>query len=216
MNWPGLLAALLFSTAVPALEPQLARGLSVRAEKVGEGVVVDGLRLSMERFTGEDVLQLAERVEAAWRMQGSQIRALRQGEWTLRSRLLDTRSEVVQWRAAEGGGEMLWSSLDVRASLQPVPDAGLVLPAGCLWLRSAWGESTGHHYLQRSARCRQSRDQLAGQLQRAMEADGWVVRSKGRDGMLLDRAGVESLLSISTSTGDQATWLVWLRVEPMR
>lgn len=212
-----IIAASAFAIPVSqGFEAQLAAGLTVTIDRIPEPVAVDGIPMTVHRVTGAGVPELARRIEAQWRSQGSEVKALQQGSWTLRSRMLGAKSEVVQWRNGPEAPELLWSSLDATGPLQPKPDAGLALPAGCVWGRSVSGSSGPRRYLQRSARCTLSVHELSLQLQHSLPSQGWRLRSATDRGLLLDRPGVEALLSLDTHQGEQATWLTWLRVEHSR
>ncbi len=211
-----LLAMLmLVGPAARAFEAHLAAGLAVSIDRIAEPVSVDGVSMQLQRLTGVDVPVLARRVEALWRSQGSQIRSLQQGAWTLRSRMLGTKVEVLQWRSSAGAPEMLWSLLETGA-LQPVPQTDLVLPAHCKWGRSVSGQAGQRHYLQRSARCALPIGELSAQLRHMLPLQGWKVRSASDGGLLLDRQGDEGMIFLSEPADDLTTWLVWLHVRDSR
>jgi hypothetical protein len=119
----------------------------------------------------------------------------------------------VQWRIGVQEPELLWSSVDAAGAIQPALDAGLTLPATCVWGRSVSGSSGPHRYLQRTARCSLPMHELSTLLQRSLPSRGWRLRSSSEHALLLDRAGVEGLLSLTAQDTDPATWLTWLRVE---
>jgi hypothetical protein len=51
------------------------------------------------------------------------------------------------------------------------------------------------------------------QLQRTLPPQGWRLRTASDHALLLERQGVEGILSLAAQPGDPATWLTWLRVE---
>jgi hypothetical protein len=208
-----LAAAVLASPVSVAFESRLAAGLAVAIERVPEPVAVDGVPMTLQRVTGAGVPELVRRIEELWRSQGSEVRALNQGVWILRSRMQGTKSEVMQWRNGLDISELLWSSLDAAGQVQPIPEAGLTLPAGCAWGRSVAGSSGQHHYLQRTARCTHALRELSMQLQRTLPPQGWRLRTANDHALVLERQGVEGILSLAAQPGDPATWLTWLRVE---
>jgi hypothetical protein len=218
MIWRLLLTvvAVLAVPASQAFETHLIAGLAITVDRIPEPVAVDGVAVIIHRATGVDVPELARRFEALWRSQGSAINALQQGSWTLRTRMLGAKSEVVQWRIDRNEPELIWSSLDAAGSVGSTPDAGLRLPASCSWGRSISGRSGASQYLQRTARCTCSAQELSLQLQRSLQLQGWQVRTASDNSLLLDRLGAEGLLSLTAGPGDRATWLTWLRVEHSR
>lgn len=204
MIFPGL--------PVQAFDTWMLAGLDIATEQVPEAVAVDGAMFTIQRATGADVPELAKRIESQWRRQGSEVRLLRQGGWTMRTRMLGAFSEVLQWRTNNGGHELLWSSLQSGAAPAPLPEDGIVLPARCIWGRSVYGSSAGHSYLQRSARCDMSAASLQATLQASLPAQGWRASALNRGGLLLDRQGAEGFLSFTALEGNSSAWLIWLRV----
>jgi hypothetical protein len=208
-----LAAAALASPVSGAFESRLAAGLAVAIECMPEPVAVDGVQMTLQRVTGAGVPELVRRIEALWRSQGSEVKDLKQGVWILRSRMHGTRSEVLQWRDGKDSAELLWSSLDAAGQVQPMPETGLALPAGCVWGRRVSGSSGQHHYLQRTARCAHALRGLSMQLQRTLPPQGWRLRMANDHDLVLERQGVEGVVSLTAHPGDEATWLTWLRVE---
>jgi hypothetical protein len=208
-----LLVASVPAIPVSAFEARLAAGLAVAIERMPEPVAVDGVPMTVQRVTGAGVPELVRRIEALWSSQGSEVKDLKQGVWILRSRMHGTKSEVLQWRNGQGSAELLWSSLDAAGQVHPVPEAGLALPAGCVWGRSVSGSSGQHHYLQRTARCTHAPRELSKQLQRTLPPQGWRLRTTNDHALVLERQGVEGILTLAAQPGDAATWLTWLRVE---
>lgn len=214
MNARLLMVVLLMSpAAAAALDGHLYRGLDVVVDEIGEPVVVDGVQMAIQRFSGSGVPELANRVESSWKSHGSVIRSMQQGRWTLRSRMRAGASEVVQWRADPGGPELVWSSVDVTAPVHAAIDTRLSLPATCIWGRSVSGRSVAGAFLQRSARCSLPLRELLASLRNSTAAQGWRVRSATNNGLLLDRPGAEGMLSLSRSAAEQVSWLSWLHVE---
>jgi hypothetical protein len=209
---PALLLAAAGALAFAGVERELLAGLAVSVDPVPETVVIDGLGMIMQRVTGSGVPDLIRRIEARWRGQGSQIQQLDQGGWVLRSRIHGKHSEVIQWRSTASDMELLWSRLDVAASVQPEPAKLFALPAGCAWSRSISGMSGHQRYLQRSARCSHGASDLARSLRASLSSQGWQVHSASSQGLLVRRAGVEGLLSLNVQQ-EGLTWLVWLQVE---
>jgi hypothetical protein len=208
------MVVLMFSASrTSAFEPHLSVGLDVVIDRIPEPLLVDGVQMVMHLARGADVPELARRIEAQWRSHGSNIQSLKQGNWTLRSRIQGAASEVLQWQTGPSGHELVWSSLDAAASVLPVADSGLNLPAACLWGRSVSGHSSEGHFLQRSARCTLPAQELSLLLQRSLPSQGWKLLSASERGLLLERPGKEGLISLSAQAGGRATWLTWLRVE---
>ncbi|MEO6078691.1 MAG: hypothetical protein ABIQ86_02785 [Steroidobacteraceae bacterium] len=215
-SWLVVLVSVLSTPASLGFEAHLSAGLAVNIDRIAEPVVVDGVPMSMHRVTGAGVPEFARRIESLWRSQGSEVRILEQGLWTLRSRMVGARSEVIQSRTGPEGPELLWSSLDAGGPIQSAPDAGLTLPAGCMWGRGVSGQSEQHRYLQRSARCTLPIQELSRQLQRSVTKQGWRLLTTADRSLLLERPGAEGLLSLAVHDGDSATSLSWLRVERSR
>lgn len=191
----------------------MTAGLNITVDRIPEPVEVDGVAMTVQRATGTDVMRLARRLEASWRVQGSEIRTLQQGEWTLLSRLSGSRSEVIQWRASAATRELLWSSINVAATASSIPDAGISLPTGCTWGRSVSGSGRQQRYLQRSARCTQSGSVLSRQLRRSLPHLGWRIVNATDGSLLVEQKGMQGLVSLTVHPGEQGTWLTWLRVE---
>jgi hypothetical protein len=214
-----MIVSLLFLAAtVPDLPvnpgmSRLAAGLAVHTDPVPEPMAVDGVAMTIHRVTGAGVPELARRIEADWRRQGSPVHTHQQGGWTLRSRIHGHSSEVLQWRTSLEGPELLLSSLDARSVARPTPDANIQLPPGCKWGRSISGKSQQHSYIQRSARCPLSVKALRPDLLASLSREGWRIRSRSATGLLVERGGEEGLLVLSTQSGDASTWLVWLHTQ---
>ncbi len=109
--------------------------------------------------------------------------------------------------------ELLLSSVDVQAPVRSVPAMDMTLPAGCVLGRSTSGQSESQAYLQRSARCPQSSRALLSQLRISLLHQGWHVRTSTDTGLLVERAGAEGFINLSSNEGDLATWITWLRIE---
>jgi hypothetical protein len=196
-----------------SMDASLAAGLAVTIDRIPEPVAVDGVWMTVQRVTGSGVPELARRIEARWRSQGSQVKEQQQGRWKVRSRLQGVMSEVMQWHSDTGGSELLVSVLDVQAPVRPLPSMGLTLPAGCIWGRSISGISGTQSFLQRTARCPHSIQPLSLQLRHSLPTQGWRVRWATDSGLQVERAGGEGFISLSTQAGDRATWVTWLRLE---
>jgi hypothetical protein len=191
----------------------MTAGLNITVDRIPEPVEVDGIAMTVQRATGTDILKLARRLEASWRAQGSEVRALQQRDWTLVSRLSGSRSEVIQWRVSPATPELLWSSFDMAATARSIPDAGISLPTGCAWGRSVSGSGRQQRYLQRSARCTQSGSVLSRQLCRSLPHLGWRIVNATDESLLVEQKGMQGLVSLTVHPGEQGTWLTWLRVE---
>jgi hypothetical protein len=186
-----LLVVLMFSTSAAAgFEPHLTSGLDIVIDRIPEPMTVDGVQMVMHLASGTGVPELARRIESWWRSHGSVIKSMRQGDWTLRSRLQGAASELVQWRSGPAGNELVWSSLDAASYVLPVADSGLTLPAGCNWGRSVSGSSSKGHFLQRSARCTQPVQELSLLLQRSLTSQGWQLLSASDRGLLLFKRAI--------------------------
>jgi hypothetical protein len=213
-----MIVAMLLAATAPALAvnpgmARLAAGLAVHVDPVPEPMAVDGVAMTIHRVTGAGVPELAHRIEADWRRQGSDVHTHQQGGWTMRTRFHGETSEVLQWRNSEEGPEMLLSSLDTRSAVRPAPDARFQLPSGCEWGRSISGTSQQHSYMQRTARCPHSIPVLSTNLLASLSRQGWRIRARSATGLLVERNGEEGLIVLSTHTGDASTWLVWLHTQ---
>ncbi|MEO8315477.1 MAG: hypothetical protein ABI645_11855 [Pseudomonadota bacterium] len=215
MMLPLILAAAATTTAAtpPAVIARLSAGLAVTVERIPEPIAVDGVSMSVQRATGPGVPDLVRRIEESWRREGSRIEYLQQEAWKLSSRIHGPISEVLQWRPDANEPELLWSFLNVQASVQSRPAADLVLPAGCVWTRSISGRSGEHLFMQHSAYCPQPISTLSTQLHELLPQQGWQVRRTTDAGFQVDRAGTEGFISLSSPQGNSVTWLTWLRVE---
>lgn len=214
-----ILTAALMAIVMPvvlAFDGRLATGLRVDVEHIPESLTVDGVPITVHRATGAGVPDLARRIEAQWRSQGSQVRSLQQAQWTMRSRISGGRSEVLQWRSSASLHELLWSSLDATAQARAKPETGLDLPAGCSWGRSVAGKAGNRVFMQRSARCELSLERLASTLRQSLPAQGWQLQTGSGNGLILDQAGKQGLLSLDGIEGGRATWVTWLRVDGQR
>jgi hypothetical protein len=207
----GVMAMLLMPVA-HAFDAAMTAGLAISIEKIPEPFIVDGLAFTAQRAAGKDVPELARRMAARWRAEGSAVKTVQQGEWSMHTRLQGAYSEVLQWRGRASTYELLLSSVNVRRVATAAPDPGLLLPAGCAWMRSVSGGSD-HRYLQRSARCNRAASELAAALRSMASQQGWRIRSFNDSGLLMDRSGSEAMLSLSPDPGAAGTWLVWLRVD---
>jgi hypothetical protein len=205
--------ALLLTPVAHAFDAAMAAGLAITIDQIPEPMNVDGLALSAQRATGKDVAELARRIEARWREQGSAVKAVQHGDWSMRTRFQGTYSEVLQWRGSGATAELLLSSVNVQHVGAATPEPLLMLPSGCTWLRSVSGGRAGRRFLQRSARCKRTASELVVLLRSNASQQGWRVRSSSDAGMLLDRAGAEALLSLSPDPSAAGTWLVWLHAD---
>lgn len=210
---PAFAAIALTAPVCWGFGADMTAGLNVAVDRIPEPIEVDGVAMTALRVTGRDVSLLALRLEASWRAQGSQVKVIQHGGWTLLSRLSGPRSEVIQWRMSSGTSELLWSSADITRSASPVPDAGISLPTGCVWNRSISGRDRQRQYLQRSARCTQSRHVLSQQLQSSLPKTGWRIVNAADGSLLVERLGTQGLISL-TAEDDLGAWLTWLRVGP--
>lgn len=208
----ALLVATAGLMATAGVDRSLISGLAVTIQAMPDPIAVDGVAFTVQRVTGRDVPLLVRRVETAWQAQGSELRQLRQGEWTLLSRLTSGDLELVQWRPTTDGAELLWSRLDPAAPAQRMPETRVRLPAGCTWGRSVSGSSGRQRYLQRSAHCARSASSLSVLMQESLRAQGWELHSSSDQGLLARRKGVEGVLGLSPLQRG-ATWLIWLQVE---
>lgn len=204
------------TSAASGFDARLATGLRVDIERIPESLTVDGVPITVHRASGADVPELARRIEAQWRSQGSPIRSLQQAPWTLRSRIHGARSEVLQWRRAATSHELLWSSLNATAPVRAALATGLDLPVGCTWGRSVSGKAGNRTFLQRSAHCNLSAGRLAAALRQSLPAQGWQLRTASGSGLIVDQAGNQGLLSLEGLEDGRATWVTWLRVEALR
>lgn len=193
------------------LDARLAAGLPVSIQRVDEPVAVDGTVITLQQATGQGAPELARRLEAQWRRQGSRIEQQRLDGWQVRSRILHGRSEVLQWREPPHAPLLLWSSLELRASIA-VPRPDLILPAGCVWGRSIFGKSDISPYLQRSARCPHSIPRLVSILRKTLPSQGWLLTHAAEASLAVERQRAVGLVSLTTQDGDEATWLTWLRM----
>jgi hypothetical protein len=199
--------------ASPALDTTLVAGLAVTIERIREPFAVDGVLMTVQRATGAGVPELARRIEAAWHRQGSRIETRQQDSWIVLSRIRGRNSEVLQWRSDTRGAELLLSSLDLQEPIRPVPVTDLTLPASCTWGRSIAGNTSDHFYMQRSARCRYSRQALSLQLRQSLPTQGWSIRTATESGLVVARAGSEGFIGLSIQEGGAVTWVSWLRVD---
>jgi hypothetical protein len=208
-----LAAAAMVMPASAGVDVRLVAGLAVNLDFVPEPMTVDGVSMIVQRATGPGVPELARRIEATWRNHGSEVQAHLQGSWMVRSRLQGQQSEVLQWRADTEIPELLLSEVDLRAPVGRVPEPDVILPAGCVWGRSVFGQGGSKSYLQRSARCPNSAHALSMRLKQSLPTQGWKVLVVTGSGVQVERAGVEGFIGLSSQQGNQATWLTWLRVE---
>jgi hypothetical protein len=208
----GMLTLLLLPVA-HGFDATMTAGLAISIDRIPEPFQVDGLTFSAQRATGRDVPVLAQRIEARWRAQGSTVKSVQQGHWSMRTRIEGINSEVLQWRGSDATLELLLSSVNLRHVGGAAPDPLLRLPAGCTWLRGVSGGGPGQRYLQRSARCNRTASELAAILRSSASQQGWRLRSSSESGMVMDRLGAEALVSLSPDLSASGSWLVWLRVD---
>jgi hypothetical protein len=194
-------------------DPALATGLKVSVESVDEPMIVDGVPLLVQRASGEAVPELAQRIESRWRSQGSHIRHLRSGTWTLLSRIDGGVSELVQWRSGRSFAELLASTVDVRRAPQATAGPDLRLPAGCSWGRTVNGTAQGRSFRQHSARCERGPAGLIDEILSQVERDGWEVQSRTGNGIAATRRRAQALLTLSTPEGERPAWVVWTVVD---
>lgn len=208
-----LAASSLAHPVASSFDAHLATGLALNVEAFQEALVVDGVPMQVRRATGSAVPELARRIEAQWRSQGSDVKTPQRAGWSVRSRIRGSRSEVMQWRTDIEVPELLWSTLDAAHHVIGTPEPGLALPAGCAWGRHVAGTAGKRRFSERSARCNLTAAELSPLLRRSLESAGWQIRSYSQESMFLDRPGTEGMLSLSGQEADSSTWVVWLQVE---
>lgn len=199
-----------FSLQSLALEARDVRGLDVVLEPIPEPVRVDGLGLHIRVASGADVPRLATRIEQRWRADGSVLQHHTQGPWKLVSRLVDGRSEVIQWHAGEASARLLHSVVDVMQAPARPTSGPFLLPPRCAWGRVVEGVAGPHAYVQQTARCRGSPASLQSALSLRLGAQGWKVKGGSGPTFEVVRAGVEAQLIVTAGTMPDESALIWL------
>jgi hypothetical protein len=179
MKWRAALLWLLLAPPAVALDAGDSRGLSVTIERISGPLVVDGLALHVERAHGRDVATLAQRIQQRWRIEGSHPQLAQHQDWQMASRWSGNRNEVLQWRDAGSGGELLFSWLDATRPPGRPAAAPLTLPPPCSWGRAMEGEIQGGRYWQHTARCRGTPRELLPRLRDALDRQRWSISDAG-------------------------------------
>lgn len=199
-----------FALPSVALEARDVRGLDVVLEPIPEPVLVDGLGMHIRVASGADVPRLAARIEQRWRTDGSVLRHHTQGPWKLVSRLVDGRSEVIQWHAGATSARLLHSVVDVMQAPARPTSGPFMLPPRCAWGRVVEGVAGPHAYVQQTARCQGSPASLQAALPLRLGAQGWKVKGGSGPTLQVARAGVEAQLIVAAGTMPDESALVWL------
>ena len=173
LAWLGCLG----TVSGAGLEPRLMTGLDVHSEPVPGATAVNGVPFLISRATGRDVPLLFERLVSEWReaADGHPPRLDRNGEWNIASRIHDGHSEVIQWRMARSGAELLWSDTDLRA-IVPHASPPRYLPAICQWNAPISGRATGQHFVQSIASCTARPSAVTDHFDDELPQQGWQTR----------------------------------------
>jgi len=188
-----LFALALLGSMGPAtgagFEDRWTHGLQVQSEQIPGTTSMNGMEFHVSRVTGPDVSLLFARIVAEWNAApgGNAPRLLRQGGWTMVGRIHNGHSQVVQWRTAEAGAELLWSDAD----LQVAPSAARLpqyLPAACRWNGPVQGRSSGQQFLQTSGFCAARASEVTAELESKLREEGWRT-SRTPAGLRAGRSG---------------------------
>jgi hypothetical protein len=170
LAWLGCLGA----ASAADIEARLMSGLDVRSESVPGVTGVNGVLFEMSRVTGTDVPVLFERMLSEWRRvaDGSPPRRLRNGDWNIASRIHDGHSQVIQWRLAPSGAELLWSDTDLQARAADTRSSRYV-PALCRWNAPISGQAVGHRFVQSTASCAAPASRVTDDFEQELRQQGW-------------------------------------------
>jgi hypothetical protein len=204
----------LWLVAIPvfASDAQLSAGLRISWDEIGEPVFVDGVEMTIRRATGSDVPKLAARIVAAW-PQNPQPQPLQVPGWAARSQLTPRSSEVVQWRGNGAGAELLWS-VALVAPARALPKPMAALPLRCDWTRQVSGAVQGQEYVQATAVCDDSAEQIRNAMRSELTRTGWKVMATGNEVVDLQRGRSQAKLVMLPTTsvlGKERSGLVWLQ-----
>jgi len=205
-----LLALLgMWCMSATGLEARDTRGLSLMVERIAEDIRVDGLTMQVHSATGRDVAELAARIEARWRAEGSVVQSA-QSRWQMLSRFERGRSELIQWRGEGPSAQLLHSILDTtRPAARPASEP-FTLPLHCAWGRVIEGRAGLGSFEQRTGRCSNSSGTVFAAVQRSLATQGWNVSRASGTALELARDGIEGRLFITQDAGDAATAVVWI------
>lgn len=140
-----LSAGVLLATCMPLLPGTDVASTDVASTPVAVGLVIDGLRTDVRALRSpRSVAELTARYAAAW-CEGQGVRVDRRstGSWSIVSRQLGARHEIVQLRVASDGGSEGYVSLTDLARARAVAAPPLRLPAGTRVLRTVEAEDAG-------------------------------------------------------------------------
>jgi hypothetical protein len=175
---------------------QAARGLDVSYEELGGAVGVNGLPITIARAVGPAVPALAERLIQQWR-EGSGIESVRVSRccgWNLASLIHVAESRVIQWRVTASGAELLWSKVNLTASVRVAPEPAVPLLTQCSWSTPVHGLVTSRLYLQVSARCPLDAPATLELVTRRMASEGWRWQRRGPLMLQAERGKVQAQL----------------------
>lgn len=203
----GLLAA----PVGMALEARDLRGLEATLDPIHEPLRVDGVGVRVQRVTGSGVPQLAARIEARWRKEGSPVQQREHAGWKLLARLEGSRNEVIQWRMGPAGPQLLHSIVDVR---QPVPASkdAFRLPVGCRWGRRVEGRAGDNTWQQHTALCRTTVENARRVLREQLVAQGWGVHADTASVLQVSTAGTQADVFVTPAPVAGQSMVVWLAV----
>lgn len=210
----AILLLLQPSSMAMAMQARDFSGLPVQVEAIAEEVVVDGVALRITRAEGRGVAELAHRIQARWRSEGSEVLEQQVPGWQAVSRLHRGKSELIQWRGTDAAGRLLHSLLATSLPPQRGTPAPFVLPAPCAWGRVIEGRAGDSRFEQRSGRCTVAASQVSGALQSRLQAQDWSVSGQADTGWELERAGALARLTLSEGPGRRQSSLVWISVQP--
>lgn len=159
-----------------SFESRWTSGLSVTTERLTGHTAVNGMRLRIDRATGRDVQRLAARILDDWQRESGveHVMASSTGDWNLFSRIHRGESEVVQWRGADSGGELLWSSADLLHLDHP-PHSTVPLPSDCHASPPVHGSVEKGGFIQRTGTCPGDVPNVAARFRRILGSSGWTT-----------------------------------------
>lgn len=205
-----ILLLTLLPGPVLAFEANDLAGLAIQVDALPEPVRVDGATFRIQRAVGASAPELVERIRQRWQAQGSLVRESTAGTWRLLSRWRGQTSELLQWRIAEQGPEVVLSTYQPGSAGAPSRQSAFQLPANCAWGRTISGKAGQAAFEQSSAYCtgspRSGWTGIVGQLKRS----GWRVLSSTAVSVHADRRDHHAVLTLASRSGEAGFGLVWL------
>jgi hypothetical protein len=178
-----------------------ARGLQVSIEEIEGSMEVNGVSMNISRATGTAVSTLAMRLVNRWRIDSgaTSVRIIECCGWTFASRFHQGSSQTLQWRIT-AGGELLWSTTDLRVATTTLPVPSVPQVAGCIWSTAIRGRVAQRLFIQASAQCDLDASHALDLMVNRLSRDTWQWQRRSSLVVQAERGSVQVQLTANPVT----------------